>query len=271
MLSIILLEIIVILILIVMYIMYRTAKLNRILKQDLYFACLPKSFEDFRIFFIADLHRRVISDKLIDSIRNEVDLVIIGGDIVESGVPLIKVEQNVTKLKDLGPLYFVWGNNDYEIDSNELEKILLKLGVTILTNTAVSVFSKEGEKIVLLGIDDISMERDRLDLAIAGCNNKELFRILVSHNPRVKDQLCEEHGISLVLSGHTHGGQVRIFDHGPYKLGGIEMDRSCLYVTSNGYGTSTVPLRLGAKPETHVFTLKKGHKIGMGKQKEIQL
>ena len=150
--------------------MYRTAKLDRILKQDLYFACLPKSFEGFRLFFIADLHRRVISDQLIDSIRNEVDLVIIGGDIVESGVPLLRVEQNVAKLKDLGPLYFVWGNNDYEVDSNELEKILLKHRCNDFNEySRIGLYQKKEKRLTLLGIDDISIERDRLDLALAVC------------------------------------------------------------------------------------------------------
>lgn len=251
--------------------MYRTARLDRVLEQDLFFAQLPKSFEGFSVFFIADLHRRVISDQLIEVVRNRVDLVIIGGDIVESGVPLSVVEENLTKLKELGSLYFVWGNNDYEVDIAELEALLLKYQVTILANTAVTLQSKKGEKLTLLGIDDIAVARDRLDVALAACHEKSFFRVLVSHNPKVKKQLLAEHRISLVLSGHTHGGQVRIFGYGPYQLGSIEIDDGCTYVTSNGYGTSTVPLRWGAKPEAHLFTFKQGRQSSVGEQKEIRL
>ncbi len=253
------------------FIMYRTAKLERVLYQELYFEDFPKSMEDSKIFFISDIHRRVISDRLIETVRHEADIVIIGGDLLEKGVPFARVEQNIVKLKKIGPVYFVWGNNDYDVDPGELESLLLKQDVTILANAAVTIKSSEEEKITLLGVDDISMERDHLDLALAKCGHDHSFRILVSHNPVVKKQLLEEYGISLVLSGHTHGGQIRIFGYGPYKLGGTKFVQNSMFMISNGYGTSAVPLRLTAKPETHVFTLKRGNHAAIGEKKEIQL
>ena len=250
------------------FIMYRTAKLERVLVQNLYFEDFPIDIQDIRLFFISDVHQRVISDHLIETVRNKADIVIIGGDFTESSVPFSRVEQNIMKLKTIGHMYFVWGNNDYNVDTKELEGIFQKHGVTILTNEAVSM--KDG-KITLLGIDDISMERDRIDLALMQCGNNPSFRILISHNPIVKDQLLEEHSIRLVLSGHTHGGQVRILGYGPYKLGGIEFVQNCMLFVSNGYGTSTVPLRLAAKPETHLLTLKRGHHTEIGEKTEIRL
>lgn len=237
--------------------MWRTAKQDRVIFQDLFFSDFPEDFGEIRIFFISDIHRRLISDSLIKDVIGKVDIVIIGGDIRESGVPLERVEKNILKLKTVGPLYFVWGNNDYEGDFHKLDASLLKHGVKILDNTALSFESNNGDKFALLGIDDISVERDRLDLALSDCG-EERFRILISHNPLVKNQIKPEHHINLVLSGHTHGGQIRIFGFGPYRLGGISIVDECMYITSNGYGTSTVPLRLEAKPETHLFTLKKG-------------
>ncbi len=253
----------VLLICVMVFYMWRTAKQDRLLIQDLYFSNFPEGFGEIRIFFISDLHRRIISDRLIEDVVGKADLVIIGGDIRESGVPLERVEKNILKLKEIGPIYFVWGNNDYEGDFHELDASLLNLGVKILDNTSVSFESESGEKVALLGIDDISVERDRLDLALSDCGD-EHFRILISHNPLVKEQLKSENRISLVLSGHTHGGQIRIFGFGPYRLGGIRNETECMYITSNGYGTSTVPLRLEAKPETHLFTLKKGKSTEYG-------
>lgn len=252
--------------------MYRTAQLERIVYQDLYFSNLPKHFGDVRVFFISDVHKRIISDQIIAKVQQQVDLVIIGGDLTERTVPFAHVEQNLAKLKSIGaPLYFVWGNNDYEVDVHELDARLLQYGVTILANTAVHLEAKQGEKMTLLGIEDITVERDRLDMALADARNvKDAFRILVSHNPKVKVQVQEEYRISLVLSGHTHGGQVRFFGYGPYKLGDTEMFNNCVYVTSNGYGTSTIPMRLTAKPETHLFTLKRGDHTSIGEKKEVQ-
>ncbi|AOH55550.1 metallophosphoesterase [Peribacillus muralis] len=259
--------IIIVLVFVMVFYMWRTAKQDRLIIQDLYFNDFPEGFGDMRIFFISDLHRRILSDHLIEGARGKVDLVIIGGDIRESGVPIERVENNLLKLKELGPLYFVWGNNDYEGDFHELDATLLKHGVKILDNTAVSFESQKGREIALLGIDDITEERDRLDLALSDCGN-EPFRILVSHNPSVKKQLTSEHRISLVLSGHTHGGQIRIFGYGPYQIGGIKKEGDCLYMTSNGYGTSAVPLRLEARPETHLFTLKRGKRTEIGEAVE---
>ncbi|MFJ7746014.1 metallophosphoesterase [Peribacillus sp. NPDC097295] len=257
-----LLGLIVLLFFLVVY-MWRVANQDRLIIQDLYFNDFPEGFGEIRIFFISDIHRRTVSDRLITDVIGKVDLVIIGGDIRESGVPLERVEKNILKLKGIGPLYFVWGNNDYEGDFHELDAALLKHGVKILDNTSVSFESKKSEHLALLGIDDISVERDRLDLALSDCGN-EHFRILISHNPLVKNQIKSEHRINLVLSGHTHGGQIRLFGFGPYRLGGITKEGECMYITSNGYGTSTVPLRLEAKPETHLFTLKKGESTGFG-------
>ena len=251
--------------------MWKTAILNRVLYQELFFSDFPDGFKDVKLFFISDIHRRLVTDRLIEEVIGKCDLVVIGGDIRESGVPIGRVEQNLLKLKELGPLYFVWGNNDYEGDYHELDATLLKHGVKILDNTAVSFESKKGQRLDLLGIDDISEERDRLDLALEDCEDEKGFRILVSHNPAVQSQLKPEHRIRLVLSGHTHGGQIRLFGMGPYKLGGIKINGDSLYVTSNGYGTSTVPLRLEAKPETHLFTLKKGKRTSYDHPEEKSL
>jgi predicted MPP superfamily phosphohydrolase len=239
--------------------MVRTAFLNKVVEADLFFDDLPESFRKISIFFISDIHRRTVSEKIIDAVRGKADIVVIGGDITEKGVPIARVEDNIVKLKGVGPLYFVWGNNDYEADFHMLDAILLKHGVKVLDNTCVSFESDQGEKIALLGIDDIGKKRDRLDLALMAAE-RDVFKILVSHNPSVLEQIKAEHNIRLILSGHTHGGQIRLLGYGPYELGGIKKQGDTLLLTSNGYGTSAVPLRLGAKPETHLLHLQKSRR-----------
>ncbi|MDQ0219018.1 metallophosphoesterase [Peribacillus cavernae] len=245
-----------ILLIVIVLIMVRTAFVNKVVEKDLFFDDFPETFRTISVFFISDIHRRLVTEKLLDEVRGKADIVIIGGDITEKGVPMERIEKNIVKLKGVGPLYFVWGNNDYEADYHMLDAILLKHGVKILDNTLVVIESDQGEKIELIGIDDISMERDRLDLALSE-SDRAVFKILVSHNPLVSGQIKDENNISLVLSGHTHGGQIRFFGFGPYELGGMKKQGSTLLLTSNGYGTSTLPLRLGAEPETHLLHLKK--------------
>jgi uncharacterized protein len=236
--------------------MYKEAYRNKVQFHHFAFSEFPPSFGELKLFFISDIHKRPISEKIIKDANalGEMDLVIIGGDLLEKGVDFQQVKQNLTLLKQLGPLYFVWGNNDYEVDYHELDALLLENGVKILDNTAVSFESDKGEVMVLLGVDDLQLKRDRLDLALQDAQ-EEGFRILVSHNPKILEKIQEKDRISLVLSGHTHGGQIRLFGFGPYELGGYREEKNASIFVSNGYGTTAVPLRLGARAETHVIKI----------------
>lgn len=241
--------------------MVKEAFSNRVLYHELYFRSFPTGFEQITIFFISDIHRRKISDKIIDETMGQADIVIIGGDLTEKGVPFTRVETNIKKLKKIAPVYFVWGNNDYEVDRHLLDTTLLDLGVKILDNTAVSFESTKGEQISLLGIDDMAKERDRLDLALLDAGMVS-FKILVSHNPEISHKVLPEHQIEFILSGHTHGGQIRLFGYGPYELGSIKQLPQTTILTSNGYGTTSLPLRLGAKSETHLIMIRNGETSG---------
>ncbi|MDP4161842.1 MAG: metallophosphoesterase [Bacillota bacterium] len=228
---------------------------NKVVEQDLFFSDFPKSFGKVTLFFISDIHRRTVSDNMLKKVKGRADIVIIGGDIIEKGVPFNRVKENVKKLKEIGPVYFVWGNNDYEVDYHELDAILLENKVKILDNTAVTFESAEGEKLSLLGVDDLSLKRDRLDLSLQDAED-ESFKILASHNPKITEKILSEHQISLVLSGHTHGGQIHIFGYSPHERGKTEVLKNTMVLISNGYGTTTIPLRLGAPAQCHLITLK---------------
>ncbi|WP_297988094.1 metallophosphoesterase [Anoxybacillus sp.] len=235
--------------------MWIEAHRNRVIFHSLSFPTFPKSFSRLRIFFISDIHRRRVSETFVDSLKGKVDLVIIGGDLTEKGVPFSRVKRNIELFKQLGSVYFVWGNNDYEVDYHELDALLLESGVKILDNTAVIFESEQGDRIALLGVDDMNQERERLDLALEDAGDAN-FRIVVSHDPRIIQKITPEHRIALVLSGHTHGGQIRFGPFGLYEKGGLRNVNGTMLLTSNGYGTTTLPLRLGARAETHVIELK---------------
>jgi predicted MPP superfamily phosphohydrolase len=242
--------------------MLREAFINKVVEHELTFPDFPESFGKVTIFFISDIHRRVISDLIIQNVKGKADLVIIGGDLTEKGVSFSQVKGNLLKLKQIGPVYFVWGNNDYEVDFRKLDAIMLDMGIKVLDNTAVTFESIRGEKFSLLGVDDCSQERDRLDFALMDAEGSN-FKILVSHIPTITNKITPDHNIRLVLSGHTHGGQIHIMGYSPYERGRIKKRENTIQLISNGYGTTSVPLRLGAPAETHLLTLKSGvEKIG---------
>lgn len=234
--------------------MFKEAFGDRVLTQELRFQEFPASFGSVTIFFISDVHKRIISDSVIEKAKGKADIVIIGGDLAEKGVELERISANIEKLKTIAPVFFVWGNNDYEFNSHEMDQLMFHAGVKMLDNTAVKFESRAGDPLFILGIDDFGTGRSRLDLAMQDAGQSG-FKILVSHNPAIVKRLEPGHGISLVLSGHTHGGQIRIFGFGPYEAGGVKEINGTTLLTSNGYGTTALPLRLGAKAETHLITL----------------
>ncbi len=89
--------------------MYKQAFADTVLKQEIRLKDFPSSFGAVKIFFISDIHKRVISDSIIDEVKGKPDLVIIGGDLAEKGVPLERVSANIEKLKTVGPVFLSGG------------------------------------------------------------------------------------------------------------------------------------------------------------------
>ena len=93
------------------------------------------------VFFISDIHRRKIDDKLLRKVWGgpEIDIVIVGGDLAERGVPLSRIDRNVRNLALLGPIYFVWGNNDREVGEEAIRTIIDRHGGKILDNESATI------------------------------------------------------------------------------------------------------------------------------------
>ncbi|RWR15000.1 metallophosphoesterase [Siminovitchia fortis] len=215
----------------------------------------PAGIDDFTIFFISDIHRRSIHDSIIFKAKGKADVVIIGGDLTEKGVPFSRVRENLKKLIEIAPVYFIWGNNDYEVDIQKLGELFREFDVTVLKNKSAFLPAFDNQ-IVLIGTD----YGDTIESmqAILYSIKKSAFRIVLCHSPVLAEKVAESDNVSLILSGHTHGGQIRMFGLGPYEKGGIKKYPWTTLLVSNGYGTSLLPLRLGAPAETHLVTVKKG-------------
>ncbi|NQD51384.1 metallophosphoesterase, partial [Bacillus altitudinis] len=110
--------------------MVKTAKQNNIKKHYFTIEGL-QSDRPAVIFFISDTHRRLISDTLLAEVKEQQpDVIMIGGDLAEKGVPYARVEENVKRLARIAPVYFVWGNNDHELHQQKLKDILHTYQVT---------------------------------------------------------------------------------------------------------------------------------------------
>jgi len=236
--------------------MFSEAHRTHVEERTIHLSRFPENQQPLRLFFISDIHKRTVSSKLLEKIPGEVDFVIIGGDLLEGGVPLLRARQNIQKLKTLGPVYFVWGNNDYEVSQMQLKQMLKDEGVIALKNEHVFAISKYGTTCHFAGVDDLSEGQMNLKRAVSSIEPEQLT-ILLSHNPDVIYYVDEESKVDLILSGHTHGGQIRLFNLGMYELGGLKEKRKIPLFVSNGYGTTSLPLRLQARAQTHYITLKR--------------
>lgn len=239
--------------------MYFLAHHDHIRYSSISHANLPVECENYTIFFIADIHRRTIQKKTMAKVPRDIDIVCIGGDLLEKGVPLHRVRRNIARLKQLHvPIYFVWGNNEEEINKILLRQLLVTEGVKILEDQIVPL-CKNDTKLWLAGFQ-YEMFPESEKPMIKWKESAHEMTVLLTHKPSsfyLLDNVEKKH-IDLVLAGHTHGGQIRLFGFGPYNRGGMDkVNNTCVFITE-GYGYSLLPLRLGTRAECHVIRLQHG-------------
>jgi len=209
--------------------------------------------EQFHLFFISDIHRRKIDDKLIHSIMGKVDIVIIGGDLTEKGVPLKRTEHNIKQLKKLGKVYYVYGNNDREVNERRLQSIFDKHNVRMLVNESVEL-NFRSSLIRLVGINDGFSGNVKIYEAFQEVKDTDIL-VFISHAPAYFHHAKKISKPHLLLAGHLHGGQIRLGPFGMYENGTFKINENSAELVSNGFGTTGVPLRLGAKSECHIITM----------------
>ncbi|GAB3789722.1 metallophosphoesterase [Virgibacillus kimchii] len=213
---------------------------------------------EFTIVQISDLHNKVFdqnNEKLIQAFRNvDPDIIVITGDFIDRNTYNFKSVFSLTeRITAFHPeVFFVsgnheWGNPGYE----HLFQGLQQRNVRILNNQHIKIITKQME-INLAGIDDASTEHEDMEKTFSGLE-EELYTILLSHSPSTIKKYPDIPA-DLILSGHTHGGQVRLpligavvapgqglfpkFDKGVFEIG----ENRYLYIDS-GLGTSLAPVR----------------------------
>ncbi|HZB46374.1 MAG TPA: metallophosphoesterase, partial [Pyrinomonadaceae bacterium] len=206
----------------------------------------------------ADEVRRVV--EVANSAR--ADLVALTGDYTTDYRQYVEPAAEI--LSGLQAPHGVWavlGNHDHHTDGAATERALVTRGIGLLDN-ANTRLRRGGDELQLAGIDDWSWAQNDWARAFKGVDRARPT-VLLSHQPSVLDR-PETEGVSLILSGHTHGGQVRLpllgsparlVDEFKYLRGRFERERTQLYVT-RGTGVIGLPLRLGARPEIAVLRLR---------------
>ena len=249
---------------------------------ELYAPRLPLAFDGYVIYQISDLHMRQMGrrERKIEQILSRMppaDLVAVTGDMVHTPAGIEPFLQLARSFQARDGAYAIFGNSEHKngVRPYALSQTLAANGIPPLMNRHV-LLTRGDSQIALAGVDDPVNEMDRLGDALEGIPD-DLFTLLLMHSP---DGIAEAvvRGVDVVLSGHTHGGQIRLpwygalYTHshmgkrmsdGYYSRGrlrkaiGIRPGRTQLYVT-RGLGVSGLALRFLTRPELTVITLRRG-------------
>lgn len=220
-------------------------------------AGLPRGFEGMSILHLSDFHGRVEVFSL-PKFRHWVkssDLIAITGDLYALTLPRTRLARALDTLHAPLGVYYVSGNHDYR--HGRLATAPWNPGPRLLDNDVRSI-TRDNQRIWIAGLPDLVKGRPELERVASFLHGTEEPAILLSHRPDAR-LLPEADRFQLVLSGHTHGGQVTIpgigapvrHNHipGRYAAGYYCRETGPVLITSRGLGTSELPIRFNARPE----------------------
>ena len=230
---------------------------------------LPKAFDGFRVVQLSDVHHGPFSDReqierAVDTAnRLKPDIIALTGDYISKerhyAAPCAEM---LGRLKARHGVYAVLGNHDHWTDAALITDLFRAEGITVLINEGMR-FEKNGSAFWLAGVDDTMVGLEDIPLALAGARQDEM-KLLLAHNPIVLRRAARA-SVDLILSGHTHGGQVAIRGERSAVRGARKrllkghgrLGNTQIYV-NRGLGTVVLPIRYGCPPEISLLELRSG-------------
>ena len=221
--------------------------------------------EGYCIVQISDLHNKLFGagqSYLMNKIQEcEPDIIVVTGDVADSnhtniGKSLLFFEEAVK----IAPVYYVTGNHEHWLSVSEKEELwqgIEKAGVIRLDDECRQIATTEEHGFTIIGLDDRSLSDDTLEEVMEQVP-ENAFSLLLAHEPQYIEKYADC-GVDLVLSGHAHGGQVRLPLLGglvapnqgllPRYTEGIHTQGNTSMIISRGLGNSVIPLRVFNRPE----------------------
>jgi predicted MPP superfamily phosphohydrolase len=237
---------------------------------SLSFPKLPEAFAGMRMVQFSDVHLgKYYSKSRLENLVTEImklkpDLICFTGDLFDThdGEPNDEIIPVLAKLNAPFGKFAVLGNHDHALGKARIANILGNSGFRVLDNEQ-SIVEKQGEHIRIVGVDDMFVGKPNLRTALQE-DLAQPFTLLLSHAPDFADQ-ASYFPVNLQISGHSHGGQVRLpligalttpkfgrkYVQGLHKVKGSQL----LVYTNRGIGTTNLPIRLFCRPEVTVFTI----------------
>ncbi len=226
---------------------------------------LPKNLDGFRLVHLSDIHHSPFTDiehiyravRIANSLKP--DMFVLTGDYVshESGY-IAQMAEVLGKLESEFGTFACLGNHDHWTDAEMVTNLLREANIRVLINEGFRFKAKDAS-FWLAGVDDYMVGKTDLRSALRGSFPDEMT-MLLAHNPIIVRRAARI-GVDLMLSGHTHGGQVkfrddenRILPRRKLKNGLYRRKDTQIYIT-RGIGTVVLPVRYGCPPEISLLEL----------------
>ena len=244
-------------------------------EYELEYASLPAAFDGFRIVQISDLHNMEFgsgNENLFEKVMSaKPDIIAVTGDIVDSRGEADYVRELFTGLCAIAPCYYVSGNHEWSRpDISDVLKEIKECGAAVLRNR-YEVIERDGQRIAVAGVDDPlgTSYEDRTGALMKKLREEqgEIFTILLHHRNLPPDDYLTIGAPELVLSGHAHGGIIRLpltdglmdssrkwlpsYTSGVYEKDGVKV------LVSRGLGNSVPVPRILNNPHIPVAVLRK--------------
>jgi predicted MPP superfamily phosphohydrolase len=228
---------------------------------------LPKELDGIRVVQLTDIHhspftsREQIERAVETANKLHPDIIALTGDYISKerayAAPCAEI---LGKLRARYGVYAVLGNHDHWTDAALITDLFRAEGITVLINEGMR-FEQRGAAFWLAGVDDTMVGLEDLPLALAGSREDEM-KLLLAHNPIILRRATRA-GVDLVLSGHTHGGQVALRGEKSASgrprrrlLRGLTRRGATQIYVSRGLGTVVLPIRYGCPPEVSLLELR---------------
>ena len=227
---------------------------------------LPKKLDGFRIIHLSDIHHSPFTNlehieraiKIANRLKP--DMFVLTGDYVSHETKYIApVAKALGELSAEYGTYACLGNHDHWTDPDLVVKKFGAVGIRMLVNEGFR-FDAHGSSFWMAGVDDHMVGKTDLPAALKGSFPDEM-KLLLAHNPLIFRQAVR-YGVDLTLSGHTHGGQVKVRDPEKRLLpkrkltsGLHKRKESQIYIT-RGIGTVVLPIRYQCPPEISLLELR---------------
>jgi len=227
---------------------------------------LPKNLDGFKIIHLSDIHHSPFTN--IEHIKRAVkianrlkpDMFVLTGDYVSHETQYIApVAKVLGKLRSEFGTYACLGNHDHWTDAASVTGHFREEGINVLINEGFR-FEGRGGSFWLAGVDDHMVGLTDVPAALKGSYPDEM-KLLLAHNPIIFRKAVRA-GVDLTLSGHTHGGQVKIRDDEKRILprrrlsSGLHRRKSSQIYITRGIGTVVLPVRYQCPPEISLLTMR---------------